>query len=90
MAKEGDYFPERPLWNIIGRPVGTVGDYDYTLALRAIGERWDYETLNRFIARPTEYAPGTTKDFVGIPNVETRVNIILYLRSLSDSPAPLP
>lgn len=88
--KDGDYFPERPLWDIVDRPVGRIGDYPYTDALKSVGERWDYETLNRFIARPTEFAPGTTQDFVGIPDVEMRADIILYLRSLGDTPAPLP
>lgn len=85
-----DYFPERPLWNIVDHPVGALGDYEFTPALRAIGARWDYETLNRFLARPTEFAPGTKMDLVGIPDVGTRADIILYLRSLSDSTAPLP
>ena len=35
-------------------------------------------------------APGTKMAFVGIPKAEDRAALIAYLRTLSDSPKPLP
>ncbi len=85
-----DIYPEPNLWNVVNRPIGSLADEPVSPAIHAIGDVWDYETLNKFIARPTEYAPGTTMNLFGILDVEERASIILYLRSLADTPAPLP
>ncbi len=89
--KQGvDVYPEPNLWNIVNRPIGSLPDEPISPALHAIGDVWDYETLNKFIARPAEYAPGTAMDLFGILDVEVRASIILYLRSLAETPTPLP
>ncbi len=74
----------------MNRPIGSLPDEPISPALHAIGDVWDYETLNKFIARPAEYAPGTAMDLFGILDVEVRASIILYLRSLAETPTPLP
>ncbi len=89
-APVDDKYVEPPLWNIVNRKVGQYPDRPVSEALQQIGAIWDYDTLNRYIARPTEFAPGTTMDLVGISDPDRRANLILFLRSLSDMPAPLP
>ncbi len=79
------------LWNIVGHPKAAVAGYTYSAALKAMAaESWDYEKLNAFLYHPKVYATGTKMAFAGLPKAEDRANLILYLRSLSKTPQPLP
>ncbi|MGI9388739.1 MAG: ankyrin repeat domain-containing protein [Boseongicola sp.] len=78
------------LWDIVNREIGAISDFEYSEALQNTKGVWDYEALNRFIARPTEVIPGNKMDFAGVADPLHRSNIIAYLRTLSNAPAPLP
>jgi cytochrome c2 len=78
-----------PLWGIIGRDVAAL-DFAYSDALAEKEGAWDYGALDAFLAEPREWAPGTKMAFAGIREPEDRADVILYLRSLSNEPAPLP
>ena len=79
------------LWGIIGKKVASHEGYSYSAALKKMADQsWDYERLNQFLAAPQAVAPGTKMTFAGQAKAEDRANIILYLRSLSDSPPKLP
>jgi cytochrome c len=79
------------LWNVVDRPIAGVGGFKYSKALQGMsGQQWTYADLDAFLAKPKEYAPGTKMSFAGIKKPAARANLIAYLRSLSDSPAPLP
>jgi cytochrome c len=79
------------LWNIVGHPKAAVAGFTYSAALKAMAaESWDYEKLNAFLYNPKAYAPGTKMGFVGLPDPKDRANLIVYLRSLSKTPQPLP
>jgi cytochrome c len=43
-----------------------------------------------FIANPKGFVPGTAMGFAGIPKDSERADVIAYLRTLADSPVPLP
>ncbi|MGE4221578.1 MAG: cytochrome c family protein, partial [Alphaproteobacteria bacterium] len=51
---------------------------------------WTFEHLNTFLTDPKGTVPGTKMAFAGLKNDAERANVIAYLRTLSDSPAPLP
>ena len=79
------------LYDILGKNVAANAGFSYSGALQdKASETWDYENLNAFIAKPKEWAPGTKMSFAGIRKAGDRANLILYLRSLSGSPAALP
>ncbi|MBX7147184.1 MAG: cytochrome c family protein [Alphaproteobacteria bacterium] len=78
------------LWNIVGNKHGHAADFPYSKAISSIDKPWNYEELNIFLASPKDYAPGTKMSFPGFKKTEDRVNIIGWLRSLSDNPQPLP
>jgi cytochrome c len=78
------------LWGVIGRDIASADDFSYSSALSEKEGAWDYEALDAFLANPREWAPGTKMAFAGVKKPESRADIILYLRSLSDSPEPLP
>jgi cytochrome c len=77
------------LWGVVGRPKASQPGFNYSAALKAKGGNWTIDDLNQFIANPSGFAPGTNMTFAGIPRSGERADIIAYLNSLSDNPAPL-
>lgn len=71
------------LIGIVGRRKASVPDFGYSEALRRLGGIWTVAELNAFIAAPLDHVPGSSMDFVGIRDLERRVNIIAYLVSIS-------
>jgi cytochrome c len=78
------------LWGVIGRPKGSEAGFNYSAALKAKGGTWTIDDMNQFINNPRGYIPGTNMTFAGIQRGGERADVIAYLNSLSDNPAPLP
>ena len=78
------------LYGVIGRPLASHGGFNYSAALKGKGGEWSYEALNDFVLNPKGYAPGTIMAFAGVAKPDERADILAYLRTLSDAPAPLP
>jgi cytochrome c len=58
--------------------------------MKAKGGTWTFEELDKFLTHPQSYIPGTKMTFAGIQSDKQRGDLIAYLRTLSDSPVPLP
>jgi cytochrome c len=82
------------LWNIVNRPLAAHEGFAYSAAMKEFAQGgsvvWDYEHLSNFLASPKGYIKGTAMGFAGVKKPDERANLIAYLRTLSDSPAPLP
>lgn len=78
------------LYGVLDRDIGGVEGYTYSGALSEKPGNWDYEALNGFLKSPKDWAKGTKMAFSGIEKETERAGVIVYLRSLADSPAPLP
>lgn len=78
------------LWNIVGAHPGHMEGFAYSDAIKGLEREWDFEALNAFLTSPKNYAPGTKMSFAGLKKSEERANLLAYLRTLSDSPVPLP
>jgi cytochrome c len=79
------------LWGVVNRPKGAQADYaGYSAAMKAKGGEWSYESLASFLHQPKGYIAGTKMIYNGIKDPAEIANVIAYLRTLSDSPAPLP
>ena len=79
------------LWNIVGKNIAAHEGYKYSKAfLERASETWDYEALDAFLKKPKDYIRGTKMGYAGIKSDAKRADVIAYLRSLSDSPVPLP
>lgn len=78
------------LWNVVNGARGEVEGFSYSAAIEELGGEWDYQSLNRFLAKPKAYLPGTKMNFVGLKKTKDRANMIAWLREKADSPAPLP
>jgi cytochrome c len=80
-----------PLFGVVDRPKGSVSGFDYSSGMKDKGGKWTYEDLNTFITNPKAFVQGTKMAaFGGEKDPQKRADIIAYLRSLSDSPEPLP
>ncbi|MGY9006499.1 MAG: c-type cytochrome [Alphaproteobacteria bacterium] len=89
LKKDGKNKVGPMLWNIVGAKQAG-GKFSYSKALKKLDGNWDFEALNRFIAKPKRYAPGTKMSFAGIKKPSDRAALIAYLSSLSDQPVTLP
>jgi cytochrome c len=78
------------LWGVVGRPKASEAGFNYSAALKAKGGSWTVDEINQFITNPRGYVAGTNMTFAGIPRAGERANLIVYLNSLADNPAPLP
>ncbi|GAB5505037.1 MAG: cytochrome c family protein [Rhizobiaceae bacterium] len=82
------------LWNIVNRAIAAHPGFSFSAPLREFAaggqEVWDYEHLNGFLLNPKGYVKGTAMAFAGLKKDAERADLIAYLRTLSDSPAPLP
>ncbi|GLS31566.1 cytochrome c [Mesorhizobium albiziae] len=82
------------LWDIVNRKIGTHEGFAYSGPMKEFSQGgtvvWDYEHLNHFLAAPKAYIKGTAMGFAGVKKDDERANLIAYLRTLSDNPAPLP
>src|SRR6202051_2370542 len=78
------------LFGIVGDKKGEGRGFNFSAAMKAKGGAWTYDDLNQFIANPKGFVPGTAMGFAGIPRDSERADVIGYLRTLADSPVPLP
>ncbi|MEH3117199.1 MAG: c-type cytochrome [Methylorubrum populi] len=78
------------LWEIVERQKAHHEGFDYSAGLKEKGGTWTYEDLDHFLENPKGYVKGTKMAFAGIGSPTERANVIAYLRTLSDSPKPLP
>ncbi len=79
------------LHDVVGRKIASVEGFNYTPALKAhVGEVWSYENLNHWLTNPQAFASGTSMAFPGLPDAQQRADVLLFLRSKTDNPPPLP
>jgi cytochrome c len=78
------------LWGVVGRARASAPGFNYSAAMKGKGGEWTFEELNKFLAGPAAYVPGTTMTFAGIPRGAERADIIDFLRNRADSPMPKP
>lgn len=78
------------LWGVVGAQKGYHAGFSYSKAIEEKGGSWDYASLNQFLWKPKAFVDGTKMNFIGLKKPEDRAAIIAWLRTLSDSPAPLP
>jgi cytochrome c len=71
------------LWGVIGRPVASAPDFEYSDALRRLGGTWDRDRLDRFLAAPQSYAPGAAMSFGGVRSAADRKVVLDFLETLS-------
>lgn len=75
------------LHGMFGRRAGARPAYSYSEVLRTSGITWDADHLDKWLAKPRQYLPGTKMTFVGIKDDKDRRDLIAYLK-VASSTAP--
>ena len=78
------------LYDVVDRQRASHPGFDYSGAMKAKGGTWTYDELFKFLKSPGSYIPGTKMSFAGVSREQERINLIAYLRSDADNPAPIP
>jgi cytochrome c len=67
-----------------------MAGFAYSAAMQAkSSETWNFEELDRFVAKPGDAIPGTAMSFAGIKKPQERADLLVYLNSLGSN-QPLP
>lgn len=79
------------LYGIVGRDIGKAAGFNnYSPALAGKGGKWDYESLAAWLHDPKGFIPGNRMSYNGIKDNTDLADMLAYLRTLGDAPAPLP
>lgn len=71
---------------VVGRKPGSVKGYSYSKTLKSLGGTWTPARLDKWLAAPQKFAPGS-KMYLAVSNATARQDIIAYLQSVSPSTA---
>jgi cytochrome c len=58
--------------------------------MKGKGGEWTIDELNVYLKNPKAMVPGTNMNFAGIPRATERADLLTFLNSKADNPAPLP
>lgn len=89
-AKSGGHGKGPHLWNVMGRKAASAPGFIYSDAMKKTGVVWSFATLDFYLADTERAVPGRAMNFSGIRDDTQRANIVAFLRTLSDTPVPLP
>lgn len=81
LAGNGKHSVGPNLHNIVGSPVARFDDYNYSKAFVELDGQWTPERLDKFLADPQGFAPGTAMMFPGLKDPADRQLLIDYLQS---------
>ena len=72
------------LYDIVGREIASVNNYNYSSALTGMNGIWSEDELSAFLLKPSKYAPGTKMSYSGLTPLNDRANLVAYLKTISD------
>ncbi|MBL8587154.1 MAG: cytochrome c family protein [Methylobacteriaceae bacterium] len=78
------------LYGVVTRPVASVAGFGYSDALKGKGGAWSFEALDAFLTNPKAAVPNNKMAWAGEKDAAKRADIIVYLRSLAETPVALP
>lgn len=78
------------LRGVLGREIAALDGFSYSSVLEEMAGVWDWASLDGFLAKPKDWAPGTRMNFAGLKKPADRASLLLWLNGQSDNPLPLP
>jgi len=76
------------LHGLFGREAGKAPGFDYSDAVANSGIVWSANTLDQWLARPSDFLPGNRMVFVGVPKPEDRAALIAFIKQETGAAAP--
>jgi cytochrome c len=68
---------------LFGRKAGSVANYNYSDAYKALDKVWSPENFTIYIQNPREVTPGTKMVFAGLRNEQQIKDLIAFLSSFN-------
>jgi cytochrome c len=85
----GEHMTGPSLANAWNHKAGSAeGFARYSGAMKRLEAKWDERTLDKWLADPERFLPGTTMTFSGIKDSKARRDVIAYLRAVAEGKAP--
>ncbi len=89
--KDGKALVGPNLYGVMGRDVASNAGFPrYSNALKGAKGSWTFEKMAAYLHDPRGAIPGNQMAFAGVKNNADLADLLVYLRTLSDSPQPLP
>ncbi len=89
-VQPGEHMTGPSLAHIWNRKTGTVEDFlRYSDAMKKANVVWTETNLDKWLANPQRFLPGTSMSFAGIQETKDRQDVIAYLQSVSEGKAPV-
>ena len=76
------------LHGVFGRKAGALENYKYSDAVKNAGFVWDAEHLDKWLAEPRTFLPGTKMTFAGLKAEKDRIDLIAFLKVETGYKAP--
>ena len=76
------------LHGVFGRKAGALENYKYSDAVKNAGFVWDAEHLDKGLAEPRTFLPGTKMTFAGLKAEKDRIDLIAFLKVETGYKAP--
>ncbi len=67
------------LHGVVGRKAGTAPDFNYSDAVKNAGFTWDADHLDKWLAGPQAFLPGTKMTYPGMKDPKDRTDVIAWL-----------
>jgi cytochrome c len=78
------------LYGIVGRARAAQPGFAYSEAMKKHPGNWTFEELAKYLHDPKADIPGNKMAFAGVRDNAELADLLVYLRKLADTPAPLP
>ena len=90
-TEKGAASPQGPnLHGVIGRDIAKAPGFAFSPALAGKGGKWDFGSLAAYIHDPRGYVPGNRMAYAGMKDDKDLADLLAFLRTQADTPAPLP
>jgi cytochrome c len=88
---EGEHLTGPSLAHVWNHKAGSVPGFQrYSDALKRANVVWDEATLDKWLANPEAFVPGTSMTFAGLKQQKDRLDVAAYLRAVAENKAPQP
>jgi cytochrome c len=88
-AAPGEHMTGPSLAHVWNRKAGTSEGFTrYSDAMKSANVTWNEGTLDKWLANPDGFLPGTSMTFPGITETNARQDVIAYLKSVAENKAP--